>query len=145
MFVKKFVWMFAFAACLFLCSADTASACANDRLSHDTHEHVAQAAKSLPQTPGAPAVALHSEPEAATLALKTVNVKPAATTPATTTKPVKAATTVTLQDPFDTGGLEPESGSCIHGCSCRGPKSHRNDCGANRDCHGHEGLLCTWG
>ena len=145
MSVKKFFWMFAIGACLSLCSAETASACANDRLSHDTHEHAAQAAKSIPRRTVAPAVALHSEPEASRPASKTVNAKPAATTPATTTKPVKAATTVTLQEPFDDGwDFEPEAGSCIHGCSCTGPRSHRRGCGTNGDCHAHEGLICTW-
>ncbi|MCA1564546.1 MAG: hypothetical protein LC803_02595 [Acidobacteria bacterium] len=142
MSVKKFVWMFVIGACLSLCSAETASACANDRLSHDTHEHVAQAVKSLPQRPGAPAaVALRSEPEPSTLALRTADAKPA-----TTTKTVKAATTTaTLQETFDDGwDLEEEAGSCIHGCSCTGPRSHRRGCGTNGDCHAHEGLICTW-
>jgi hypothetical protein len=70
--------------------------------------------------------------------LKTVNAKPA-----TITKTVKAAaTTVTLQD--DRWDLEYEGGSCIHGCSCSGPRSHRRGCGMSGDCHAHEGLVCTW-
>ena len=143
MSVKKFFWMFAIGACLSLCSAETASACANDRLSHDTHEHAAPASKSVAHKPAAvPSVALKSEPEASRAASKTVNAKPTAATPATTAKTVKAtAATATLQGD---DGFDMEAGACIHGCSCTGRTSHRSGCGTNGDCHAHEGLICTW-
>lgn len=136
--MKKFFWMFAIAACMSLFSAQSASGCANDDLSHDTHEHAAKVVKAVPQSHAATATTLNNESVPGKLAVKNVNAKPTADA-----KAAKAATTTTVALQDD-DGFEMAGGSCIHGCGCSGPKSHRRSCGTNGDCHGHEGLLCTW-
>jgi hypothetical protein len=140
MSVKKFFWMFAVGACLSLCSAGTASACANDQLSHDGHEHVARASKSVTHRHAAPAADLKSEPEVSRPAARTADAKSPA--PTKSVKATPAPTAAALQD--DGGFDEEAGGACIHGCSCSGRKSHIRGCGTNGDCHAHEGLVCTW-